>query len=147
MDQTISLTRRDLLKTGTGVLTGLVVAGSPLARFAGGPVWAIGLTALTSSEGAALMAMARTICPHDKLEDAAYALVVRAVDEDASKDPSNRKLIQEGVATRAKPFQKADISCADSMICVGCRKCRWRTADPCHRPIMVGEPENASHGS
>lgn len=104
MDQTISFSRRDLLKNSTGVLTGLVIAGSPLARIACGPVWAIDLTALTSSEGAALMAMARTICPHDKLDDAAYALVVQAVDGDSRKDPKNHKLIQEGVASLGASF-------------------------------------------
>ena len=104
MDHTISLSRRDVLKNGTGVLTGLVIAGSPLALIARGPVWAIDLTALTSAEGAALMAMARTICPHDKLDDAAYALVVQAVDGDASKDAANRKLLKEGVAGLGASF-------------------------------------------
>jgi hypothetical protein len=104
MGDTISLNRRDLLKNSTGVLTGFVIAGSPLALIARGPVWAIDLTALTSSEGATLMAMARTICPHDKLDDAAYALVVQAVDGDASKDALNRKLIKEGVASLGASF-------------------------------------------
>ena len=104
MDPPISLSRRDLLKKSTGVLTGLVIAGSPLARIAHGPVWAIDLTALTSSEGSALMAMARTLCPHDKLDDAAYALVVQAVDQDSSKDPRNHKLIKEGVASLGVSF-------------------------------------------
>src|SRR6516165_8720390 len=90
--QRSSMNRRVLLRNGTGVLTGLVVAGSPLALIACGPVWAIDLTALSSSEGAALMAMARTICPHDKLDDAAYALVVQAVDAGSSKDSNNHKL-------------------------------------------------------
>lgn len=104
MDQTISLNRRNLLKNSTGVLTGWVIAGSPLALIAHGPVWAIDLTVLTSSEGASLMAMARTICPHDKLDDAAYALVVQAVDGDVSKDATNRKLIKEGVASLGASF-------------------------------------------
>ncbi len=42
--------------------------------------------------------MARTIIPHDKLDDAAYALVIQAVDGDASKDEKTRKMIQEGIA-------------------------------------------------
>ena len=104
MDHTVSLSRRDLLKNSTGVLTGLVIAGSPLAVIARGPVWAIELTALTTLEGAALMAMARTICPHDKLDDAAYALVVQALDGDASKDATNQKLIKEGVASLGASF-------------------------------------------
>ncbi len=98
MDELITLNRRELLKTSTGLLTGLVVAGSPLALIARGRAWAVDLTALTSSEGATLMAVARTIAPHDKLDDAAYAFVVRAIDDDAAKDEKTRKLIKEGIA-------------------------------------------------
>ena len=69
--------RREFLKTTTGLLTGVVLAGSPLALIAPGRAWAVEMTAFTSSEGSALMALARTIAPHDKLDDAAYAMVVR----------------------------------------------------------------------
>jgi hypothetical protein len=95
MDELVTLNRRELLKTTTGLLTGLVIVGSPLASIARGRAWAMDLTALTTSEGKTLMAVARTICPHDKLDDAAYALVIQAVDGDASKDETTRK------ATRA----------------------------------------------
>ena len=78
MDQLVTLNRRELLKTTTGLLTGWVVAGTPLALIAPGRAWAVNLNALTSSEGAVLMSMTRTIAPHDKLDDAAYALVVQA---------------------------------------------------------------------
>ena len=104
MDQLTGINRRDMLKATTGILTGLVVAGSPLALVAPGNAWAIDLTALTNSEGAALMAMARTICPHDRLDDAAYALVVRAIDADASKDEETHKLVKEGIASLGAGF-------------------------------------------
>src|SRR5712692_5012549 len=94
MDEFISLDRRDMLKTSTGLLAGLVVAGSPLAMIARGKAWAVDLTALTSSEGATLLSVARTIAPHDKLDDAAYALVIQAIDRDASKEQSTRKMIK-----------------------------------------------------
>src|SRR5688500_13810173 len=80
-----TIPRREFLKATTGVLTGILAAGSPLALIAPARAWAVDLSSLTSEEGAALMAVARTIAPHDKLEDAAYAVVVRSVDEDASK--------------------------------------------------------------
>ncbi len=104
MDQLFTLDRRELLKTTTGILTGLVVAGSPLALVAAGRAWAVDLTAFTSAEAAALMAMARTICPHDKLEDAAYALVIKAIDGDATKEESARKTIKQGIATLGEGF-------------------------------------------
>jgi hypothetical protein len=76
--------RREFLQA-TGVLTGVLAAGSPWALLAPSRAWAVDLTALTSAEGTALMAATRTIAPHDKLEDAAYALVVHAIDAAAAK--------------------------------------------------------------
>ena len=104
MDQLITLNRRELLKNTTGLLTGLVVAGSPLALIAPARAWAVDLTAFTSSEGTALMSMARTIAPHDKLDDAAYALVIQAVDADAGKNASTLKMVKEGVASLGADF-------------------------------------------
>jgi len=104
MDDLCNLNRRELLKTTTGLLTGLVVAGGPLAPLARGRAWAVDLTALTSAEGAELMAVARTIAPHDKLDDAAYAMVIQAIDSDASKDPSARKMFKEGLAALGPEF-------------------------------------------
>jgi hypothetical protein len=104
MDELINLNRRELLKTTTGLLTGLVVVGSPLALIAHGRAWAVDLAALTSAEGAELMAMARTIAPHDKLDDAAYAMVIQAIDSDAAKDENTRKMLKEGLATLGAGF-------------------------------------------
>jgi hypothetical protein len=107
MDELVTLNRRELLKTTTGMLTGLVIAGSPLARLARGRAWAVDLTALTSSEGTTLMAVVRAICPHDKLEDAAYALVIQAIDGDASKEENNRKMIKDGIASLGPGFRES----------------------------------------
>ena len=104
MDELVTLNRRELIKTTTGMLTGLVVAGSPLALIARGPAWAVDLTAVTSSEGTTLMAVARTISPHDKLDDAAYALVIQAIDSDASEDEKVRKMIKDGIASLGLGF-------------------------------------------
>jgi hypothetical protein len=107
MDELIQLNRRELLRATTGILAGLVIPGSPLALIARGPVWAIELAALTSSESSALLAMARTIAPHDKLDDAAYALVIQAIDGEASKDAKFLSLLKEGAASLGPDFAKA----------------------------------------
>ena len=104
MDEIVSLNRRELLKSTTGLLTGWVVAGSPLALITPARAWAVDLTILTSSEGATLMSLARTIAPHDKLDDAAYALVIQAIDSDAAKDAGTHKLIREGAAALGADF-------------------------------------------
>jgi hypothetical protein len=75
-----------------------------LALIAPGRAWAVDLITLTSSEGATLMSLTRTIVPHDQLDDAAYALVIQAIDSDAAKDPGTHKMIQEGLAALKADF-------------------------------------------
>ncbi len=99
------LDRREFLHK-TGILTGVLAVGSPLALVSPSRAWALDLTCLTSEEGATLMAVARTIAPHDKLEDAAYAFVIRALDTAAAKDEALRKQIKEGVASLGATFAK-----------------------------------------
>jgi hypothetical protein len=106
VDHRIPVDRRDFLKT-TGVLTGLLAVGSPLALIAPSRAWAADLKAFTTAEGATLMAVARTIAPHDKLEDAAYAIVIQNIDSDAVKDGITSKLMKEGVATLGAGFATA----------------------------------------
>ena len=67
-----------VLLIATANVSGLLVAGGPLSLIAPSRAWALELKTLTSSQGAALMSVARTIAPHDGLEDAAYALIARA---------------------------------------------------------------------
>ena len=107
MKPALLLHRREFLKASTGVLTGIVAAGSPLALIAPSRSWAVDLATLSSAEGATLMTMARTIAPHDKLEDAAYALVIRGVDGEAAKDPGLAKLLKEGVQGLGSKFTQA----------------------------------------
>jgi hypothetical protein len=105
-----SFDRREFLQTTTGVLTGVLAVGSPFALLAPSRAWALDLTSLTSAEGVALLAAVRTIAPHDKLEDAAYAVVIRAVDAAAAKDEAFRKQVKEGVASLGGGFAAASES-------------------------------------
>jgi hypothetical protein len=98
--------RRDFLGA-SGVLTGWIAAGSPLALLAPSRAWAIDLKALSSSQGATLMAVARTIAPHDKLDDAAYALVIQALDADAAKDAQLLRTLQDGTRELGAAFASA----------------------------------------
>ncbi|HWW80590.1 MAG TPA: hypothetical protein VNY82_13405 [Steroidobacteraceae bacterium] len=100
---TIPVARREFLHV-TGVLTGLLAVGSPLALLAPSRAWAVDLTSLTSAEAATLLAATRTIAPHDKLEDAAYAFVVRALDAAAAKDEALQSQLKEGVASLGAGF-------------------------------------------
>ena len=106
MKQPIAGGRREFLHA-TGVLTGVLAVGSPWMLFAPSRAWAVDLTALTTPEGTTLLAATRTIAPHDKLEDAAYALVVRSVDAAAAKDEALRRQLKEGLASLGSDFATA----------------------------------------
>lgn len=101
--------RRDFLKV-TGVLTGWLAVGSPLALLAPSRAWALELSAFSTGQGAALLAAIRTILPHDKLDDAVYAGVVHSCDVDAARDAATRELYVHGIASLGKDFAVADES-------------------------------------
>jgi hypothetical protein len=101
-----AIPRREFL-AASGVLTGLIAAGSPLALMAPSRAWAVDLRTLSSAEGATLMAAMRTIAPHDKLDDAAYALVVQSIDADAAKDAQTLVILRDGVRQLGAGFLAA----------------------------------------
>jgi hypothetical protein len=87
-----------------GILTGVIALGSPLAALLPSRAWAVELRVLSSAEAAALLAMIRTIAPHDALDDAAYALVVNAVDGDATDSTEARADLAAGIASLGDGF-------------------------------------------
>lgn len=89
---------------GVGVLTGVIALSSPLAALLPNRAWAVELRVLTSAQAAALLAMIRTIAPHDNLDDAAYALVVNAVDGDAAASAQARTDLTAGIAALGDGF-------------------------------------------
>jgi len=106
MRTTATIDRREFLGA-TGVLTGLLAASNPLALLAPSRAWALELKALSSEQGAALLAAARTIAPHDQLDDAPYALVVQALDASAAQDGATLGLLRDGVAGLGAGFAAA----------------------------------------
>ena len=98
-----SADRRSFVRT-VGVLTGVIALGHPLAALLPSRAWAVELRVLSSAEAAALLAMIRTIAPHDTLDDAAYALVVNAVDGDAAGSPEARSNLESGIASLGEGF-------------------------------------------
>ncbi len=98
--------RRDFIRR-TGMLTGALTAGSALALLAPSRTWAMDLTTLSTSEATTLMAVARTIAPHDTLPDAAYALVVKAIDAESARDAATLGLLREGLTRLGSGFASA----------------------------------------
>jgi hypothetical protein len=101
-----SADRRSFMR-GMGVLTGVIALGNPLAALLPGRAWALELRVLSSAQAAALLAMIRTIAPHDTLDDAAYALVVNAADADAAASPQARADLNAGIATLGGGFAQS----------------------------------------
>lgn len=99
-----SADRRAFVRGVGGLLTGVIALGSPLAALLPGRAWAVELGALSSAEAAALLAMIRTIAPHDTLDDAAYALVVKAIDGDAAASSGARDDLAGGIASLGEAF-------------------------------------------
>jgi hypothetical protein len=87
-----------------GVLTGMIALGHPLAALLPGRAWAVELRALSSAQAAALLAMIRTIAPHDTLDDSAYALVVKAVDDDGAGSAGAHAALEAGIASLGEGF-------------------------------------------
>jgi hypothetical protein len=98
-----SADRRSFVR-GVGVLTGVIALGSPLAALVPSRAWAVELRVLSSAEAAALLAMIRTIAPHDTLDGAAYALVVNAIDDDAAGSTEAHTSLTAGIASLGDGF-------------------------------------------
>ena len=95
--------RRSFVR-GMGILTGVIALGHPLAALLPSRAWAVELRVLSSADAAALLAMIRTIAPHDTLDDAAYALVVNAIDGDAADSAQARTDLLAGIASLGGGF-------------------------------------------
>jgi hypothetical protein len=87
-----------------GVLTGVMALGHPLAALLPSRAWAVEMRVLSSAQAAALLALIRTIAPHDTLDDAAYALVVNAIDGDAAGSAQARSDLEAGIASLGDGF-------------------------------------------
>jgi len=98
-----SADRRSFVRA-VGVLTGVIALGNPLAALLPSRVWAVELRVLSSAEAAALLALIRSIAPHDTLDDSAYALVVKAVDGDAAASAEARAELKSGLASLGEGF-------------------------------------------
>ncbi len=98
VDSPEKFSRRRFLKTSSGILMGTLVAGSGiLATLAPGRTWALTMSAMTVVEGGKLLNVTRGIFPHDTLDDAVYALVVKDLDAAAAKDPAIATLLRDGL--------------------------------------------------
>jgi hypothetical protein len=99
VDSPAGVSRRQFLKTGSGVLMGTLAASSGvLATLAPSRSWALTLSTFNDVEGDKILKVTRGIFPHDTLDDAVYALVVKDLDAAAAQDPAVASLLRDGLA-------------------------------------------------
>ena len=101
------LNRRRFVQSATGVLTGVLSAMSPLAAFVPSRAWAVEMRSLSAAQATTLLAVIRTIVPHDGLDDAAYALVVSALDTDAAGSAESKAQLTTGIDGLGSDFAAA----------------------------------------
>ena len=91
------LDRRGFLKTSGGMIFGTLAASSgALALLAPSRTWALELETMDAETGAAVLRVTRYIFPHDTLDDAVYALVVKDLDAEGAETV---ELLTTGVAS------------------------------------------------
>ncbi|MCF7201324.1 tat (twin-arginine translocation) pathway signal sequence [Pseudomonas oligotrophica] len=96
----MTLNRRRFLQGAGSVLLGtLLFVNGPVALAAPTHSWSLPLTRLSGDQAERLLVMVRRLYPHDSMEDAVYALVVKELDSRAAADPGVAELLASGVAT------------------------------------------------
>lgn len=94
-----AVSRRGFLKgTGSLIVGTLAVTSGAIAALAPTRTWALELSRLDAHQGKTLLRFTRYLYPHETLDDAAYALVVKSLDEEAAGQASVRALLDEGIA-------------------------------------------------
>ena len=99
MEHPMNFARREMVgKTTVGALFGIL--GSSLLGGVALPsrAWALDLASLDSAQAKTLMSLCQTIAPHDQLEPAAYALVVKHMDAEMSGNAALKTMVSEGIA-------------------------------------------------
>jgi hypothetical protein len=106
-DEQLEMTRREFLRAlSLSLMWGTGLASFPLMASAAP------LQALSDADAKALLSMARTLFPHDMLDDSFYMAAVSGVDAKAAGDAKTREMVTAGIArlnqATGKPF--ADLS-------------------------------------
>jgi hypothetical protein len=93
-----TMNRRRFLKGSGQTLMGtLAMTSMPIAILAPSRAWALELQTLDAHQGEVLLTLTRHIFPHDTLEDAVYALVVKDLDAEAA-DSGVAEILRSGIS-------------------------------------------------
>jgi hypothetical protein len=110
MQDDFELTRRQFLKLGGDAVFLSLVLGTGLAPLAK-PAFAGEMKVLSDSDAKTLLAVSRTLFPHDNVEDGYYMNAVAAIDTKCAGDPKTLDMVKLAVrklnAGLGKPFADA----------------------------------------
>jgi hypothetical protein len=106
-DELLEKSRREFLRAGGGAFALSLMLGTGLSSYSA-PAQSAPLQALSDADARTLLAMARTLFPHDKLDDSYYMAAVQGVDGKAAADAKTREMVAAGIAqlnrATGKPF-------------------------------------------
>jgi hypothetical protein len=101
------VTRRDFLKHGSSSVALSLYLGTGFAgmlTMAEAAPKTVPLKALNQQEARTLLAMARTLFPHDFLADDYYLKVVTVMDDKVNSNAKTASMVREGIAKLGKQF-------------------------------------------
>lgn len=98
--------RRGFVQGVTAILSGVLGALNPLGALLPSRTWAVDLHALSADQSSVLLAMIHTIAPHDALDEAAYALVVGALDREAASSAEYKGRLASDLAGLGADFAR-----------------------------------------
>lgn len=105
MYEDFELTRRQFLRLGGDAFVLSLVLGTGLAPLTK-PAFAGELQVLDGEQSRTLLALSRTLFPHDSVEDGYYMNVVAAIDAKCAQDEKTKSMVMDGIARLNRAFGK-----------------------------------------
>jgi hypothetical protein len=96
MQDDFEVTRRQFLKLGGNTVFLSLILGTGLAQLAK-PAFSGDLKVLSDDDARTLLAVSRTLFPHDNIDDGYYMNVVAAIDGKAAGDPQTLATVRDGI--------------------------------------------------
>jgi hypothetical protein len=119
MHDDFEVTRRRFLRLGSDAFILSLLVGSgivPVSR----PAFAGEMQVLSKEQANTLLAVARTLFPHDNVADGYYMNVVAAIDVKCAQDDKTRSMVVEGLARLNRaigmPFAEASESARENLL-------------------------------
>jgi len=95
-DEQLEKARREFLRAGGSAFALSLMVGTGLSSYTA-PAQSAPLKALSDADARTLLSMARTLFPHDALDDSYYMPAVQSIDAKAAADAKTRETVNAGI--------------------------------------------------